>query len=215
MSESNENFHPDQIVSAPAGSDPSTHVERTSLLALYKVISLEDEQFRFHMDRTADLSLELAIAKGLAPAKQERVWFSGLLHDIGKMGVDRRILSKTGHLAPGEIEDVRNHTRIGHEILGAVRGGIYGIAAEVALRHHERWDGKGYPDGIPGREIPLEARIVAVADVFDCITAGRPYREARSPGEASEELHRFAGTQFDPELVELFLSEVLPNVSSG
>ena len=122
------------------------------------------------------------------------------------MGIAREILAKPGELDGQQTREVRTHTVLGHRLLGGVDHELFRLCAEVALFHHERWDGKGYPEGIGGERIPLSVRIVTIADVYDCMTAGRPYRGPRSPVEALAELESHAGTQFDPELVPLFLS---------
>ncbi len=187
-------------------------IERQSLRALHTLCSLGDASFALHLERTADLARSLAEAAGLDKRTAERVWFGGLVHDIGKAGIDPMVLGKTDPLDHGETEMVRGHTAFGQGVLARVDSDLYRTAAEVALSHHERWDGGGYPEGLAGEDIPLSARIVAIADVFDCITSGRPYSPARSFAEAEEELRLNAGSQFDPHLVELFLSKVLPHV---
>lgn len=210
MSPPGRSFDPTAILAG--GSDSPEQLERGSLLALHRTASLGDEEFRNHLSNTANLSLQIAVAKGMSRERQEQVWFAGLLHDVGKMGVNRQILLKAGTLTPDEIEEVRIHTTIGHEILSLPKSPIYKVAAEVALHHHEQWDGRGYPDSLAEEGISLESRIVAIADVFDCITVGRPYCPARPQRDAAAELERFAGTQFDPGLIRLFLKDVLPNV---
>lgn len=188
---------------------PAGLLERQSLQALRSLACLGDDEFCRHLGNTARLSLVLATAAGLDRADREKVWYAASLHDIGKIGVDRSILSKSGLLESSEVEEVRTHTILGHGILSAVEGELFQSAARVALSHHERWDGRGYPHGLSGEGIPFEARLVAIADVYDCVTSGRPYSPARTPAEAADELERHAGTQFDPELVALFLEKAL------
>jgi HD-GYP domain-containing protein (c-di-GMP phosphodiesterase class II) len=132
----------------------------------------------------------------------ERIRLAGLVHDIGKIGIDGSILNKPGHLEPGEREEMERHPAIGERILAPV---IEDTAILAMVRsHHERWDGQGYPDQLAGEGIPMGARILALADTFDAMTSERPYRSARSVAFATDEIQRCAGTQFDPAVVEAF-----------
>ncbi len=127
-----------------------------------------------------------------------------MLHDIGKLHVPDSILLKPGKLTPEEWEVMRRHSVFGERILA---GGVgFEMARRIARWHHEDFDGRGYPDGLRGEAIPLEARIVRVADAYDAMTHVRPYKRAESPDWAFEELERYAGAQFDPELVRLFIA---------
>ena len=128
------------------------------------------------------------------------------LHDIGKLGVDSRILQKAGHLDQDEWREMKKHAEIGFRIAMS----IHELApiAEYILYHHERWDGDGYPHGLKGEEIPLLSRILAVIDAYDAMTSDRIYRHALSIEEAVQELKNHAGSQFDPQLVEIFISEM-------
>jgi HD-GYP domain-containing protein (c-di-GMP phosphodiesterase class II) len=127
-----------------------------------------------------------------------------LLHDIGKIGVSDQVLLKPGRLTPEEWVEMRRHPEIGARILSGIP--FLGPAAEIVLSHQERWDGKGYPRGLGRDQIPLGARIFAVADAVDAITSDRPYRRGRSFSYAREEISRYAGSQFDPEVVRHFLT---------
>jgi HD-GYP domain-containing protein (c-di-GMP phosphodiesterase class II) len=126
-----------------------------------------------------------------------------LLHDIGKIGIPERLLLKTGPLNPSEWDVMRTHPVVGAHIVTPIR--VLGDAVDVVRFHHERFDGRGYPHGLRGKEIPLAARIFSVVDAYDAMTSDRPYRQARSPDEAIEELARCSGTQFDPYVIEAFL----------
>jgi putative two-component system response regulator len=139
------------------------------------------------------------------------------MHDIGKVGVPDSILHKAGPLEPGEWETMRRHTTIGAEILTGSRSPVVRMAEEIALTHHERWDGSGYPRGLRGEEIPLVGRICAVSDVFDALVSSRPYKPAWPIDEALAELERRAGTLFDPTLVDLMrgLHDELPSIIAG
>ncbi|PJB81916.1 MAG: phosphohydrolase, partial [Acidobacteria bacterium CG_4_9_14_3_um_filter_49_7] len=128
---------------------------------------------------------------------------SGILHDIGKIGIRDNILNKNGSLGSGEFETMKQHTVFGAEIVGKIHS--LKKVVEGILYHHEKMDGSGYPNGLQGDEIPLFARIIAVADTYDAMTTDRPYRKGLTNEEATSELNRMSGTQFDPEMVAAFL----------
>jgi HD-GYP domain-containing protein (c-di-GMP phosphodiesterase class II) len=145
----------------------------------------------------------LCIQLGLSTENAEEISFSSMMHDVGKIHIPDAILQKPGRLTRQEFEIIKTHTTAGHAILG--NKPFYQTARDIALAHHERWDGNGYPFGIKGVDIPLAARIVAVADVFDALTHHRVYKLAWPREKALDELKRQAGTQFDPEVVAGFL----------
>jgi len=157
-----------------------------------------------HSSRVAELSLGLAKGMGLSVMEQEMIHIGGHLHDIGKIGIPDAILNKPGKLTEGEFAIMRQHPNIGSEIVNKVKAlrSIEGIVRH----HHERFDGKGYPDGLCGHEISLGARIVAVADAFDAMNTIRTYRSALSPHQALAEMQRCRGSQFDPDIVDILLS---------
>jgi putative two-component system response regulator len=130
------------------------------------------------------------------------------MHDVGKIGIPDAVLQKPGPLDEREWEIMRRHPAIGAEILGGHQSGLLSIACRIAQAHHEKWDGSGYPEGLAGEDIPLEARIVAIADVFDALTSVRPYKAAWPVEKAAEHLRTQAGKHFDPRLVELFLAQL-------
>ena len=132
---------------------------------------------------------------------------AGMVHDIGKISLPDAILKKPGKLTEKEWEIIRNHTVNGYQILRAADK--YSNIAEFAMSHHERMDGKGYPNGLKGEEIPLFSRIISVADAYEAMTSDRPYRKAMKKQEAIEELKKHSGTQFDSGIVELFIDKVL------
>ena len=132
---------------------------------------------------------------------------AGLLHDIGKIGISEKILNKEGSLNEDEWREMKRHSEIGYRILSGVPD--FSHLAKFILEHHERWDGKGYPKKLSGREICLEARILAVADAYDAMTDDRTYRKRVSPAEATAEIRRQAGSQFDPTVVRIFIEKVL------
>lgn len=152
----------------------------------------------------ATIAIELARKLDLPPAEVERIRVASLLHDIGKVGVPDEILEKPGPLSPDEWQAVVQHPRIGEEILNRVAA--VKDAAAIILHHHERYSGHGYPHGLRGSDIPLGARIVAIADAYDAMLSDRPYRAAIGHDAAVAELRAQAGLQFDPDLVELFCS---------
>jgi diguanylate cyclase (GGDEF)-like protein len=155
--------------------------------------------------RAGELAARIAVRLGVAGDQVELLWLAGSLHDLGKLAVPEAILRKRDPLTPEERATLEGHAEVGSSML--VEAGAEPIAAWVR-HHHERWDGRGYPDGIPGEEIPLGGRILSVADAYQAMTAARPYRPAVSPRAALAELRRCAGTQFDPEIVAALEAEV-------
>lgn len=160
-----------------------------------------------HAERVSDFSLDLAKALKLPDNEIEAIRILGLFHDVGKITIDDGIINKTGILSTEEFEEIKNHSEMGYRILNSV-GEFTGIADDV-LYHHERWDGTGYPRGLKGDEIPLQARIIAIAEAYDVMVGERSYKRTKSMDEAIEELERNAGTQFDPEMVRIFIEKVL------
>ena len=159
-----------------------------------------------HIRSIQQYAATLAEAAGLSDAEVQAVRTAALLHDIGNMAVPEHILAKPDALTPEEFERVKIHPRVGAEIL---RGVPFGApVSELVLCHHERWDGLGYPAGIRGEEIPLGARILAIADCYSTLQADRPYRPARTEAAAIAVLREFAGTAFDPALVDLLIARL-------
>jgi HD-GYP domain-containing protein (c-di-GMP phosphodiesterase class II) len=152
----------------------------------------------------AKVAEAVARTAGLPEGEIARIRTASLLHDLGKLAIPEEILSKPGDLDEHEWRAVAEHPRIGQVILeqaGALRD-----AATIVVHHHEWFDGRGYPHGLSGRDIPVGSRIVSIADAYEAMVSGRPYREAMTHEEAVEELRRYSGVQFDPELVEVFVS---------
>lgn len=173
---------------------------------LADAIECKDPAVRVHSDEVAAYVAAVADELTMEGQRREQLIFASLLHDIGKIGISERILLKPGHLTDEERSVVELHPRIGCRLIEQVPA-LRGMANAV-LYHHERWDGNGYPSGLKGEDIPLEARIVCVADCFSAMTSDRPYRQGMSVEDACEELKRNAGTQFDPRIVQLFVEEV-------
>src|SRR3954469_24431935 len=159
-----------------------------------------------HSDAVERLSVAVAARLGLDRAQVADVQSTALLHDIGKIGIPDRVLHKPGRLPPGEGALMHEHPVIGERILRPLPG--FGAVATAVRHEHERWDGRGYPDGLAGEDIPLPSRIVLACDAYHAMTSDRPYRRAMTAGEACQELARGAGTQFDPGVVEALLSVV-------
>ena len=183
---------------------------RSSYVATVRVladaIEAKDRFLRGHAHEVSQYVLSVADRLGLGPHQREQLVYSSLLHDVGKIGISERILMKPAALTPEERSVIQLHPRIGYRLVQQVPALK---ETELAiLHHHERWDGDGYPAGLRGEEIPLEARIIAVADAFSAMTADRPYRGRMSLEEACLELEHCAGTQFDPAVVRLFVEEV-------
>jgi len=181
-------------------------IQRLGLAAEYR-----DNETGLHIIRMSKVSAELARAVGLSDVQCELILNSSPMHDIGKLGIPDSVLLKPGKLDADEWEIMKNHTKIGAEILSGGDTELLEQARLIALTHHEKWDGSGYPEGLKGEEIPLEGRIVALADVFDALTSERPYKKAWPVEKAVEYLKEMSGSQFDPVLVEVFIS-ILPQV---
>ena len=183
---------------------------RTSYLSTIRMladaIEVKDPFLRGHSDDVSRYVAAVAARLGLEPRRREELMFGSLLHDVGKIGISERILLKPAKLTPEERSIVELHPRIGYRIVRQVPA-LREIATGI-LHHHERFDGHGYPGGLKGEEIPLEARIICVADCFSAMTAERPYRPQMTTDEALAELERCAGTHFDPGIVRLFVEEV-------
>jgi two-component system, response regulator RpfG len=180
--------------------------EREVLHRLARATEYRDIASGPHLERMARYSGLIAEALGLPDEEVRVIELAAPLHDIGKIGLPDSIVRKPGGLTPEETEFMRTHPRIGHDILAGSSSRFVQLGATIALRHHERWDGSGYPDGIAGRDIPIAARIVGVADVLDALTTPRPYRDAWSLDRALEFLQAEAGGKFDPEVVAAVVS---------
>jgi len=183
---------------------------RASYLAtvgvLADAVEVKDPFVGSHSDEVSGYVAAVANRFDLPQRRREELLFGSLLHDIGKIGISERILLKPTKLTPEEFEVVKLHPRIGYRLVQQVPA-LHAIAPAV-LYHHERFDGGGYPSGLSGEQIPLEARIICVADCFGAMIEERPYGERMTPDEACVELERHAGTQFDPEVVRVFVEEV-------
>jgi putative nucleotidyltransferase with HDIG domain len=173
------------------------------LSMLSGAIEARDSYTRGHSARVTQLAETVARRLGWSEERLASLRVGGPLHDIGKLGVSDDVLSKEGRLDEDEFAQIREHPKIGAKIL--LRVAAFREALPYVLYHHERWDGKGYPSGRAGDEIPVEARVLAIADAFDAMTSDRPYRRALTRAQALAEVERCAGTQFDPEIARIFL----------
>jgi len=182
-------------------------VQRLGLAAEYK-----DNETGLHVIRMSHYTRLLAIACGLDEDEVDDLFNAAPMHDIGKIGIPDRILQKPAKLDDDEWRVMQNHPTIGADIIGRHATGMLAVACQVAQNHHEKWDGSGYPHGLQGEQIPLAGRIVAVADVFDALTSVRPYKKAWSVEQACDYLRAQRGLHFDPQLVDLFLTQ-LPAVA--
>jgi ribonuclease P protein subunit RPR2 len=175
---------------------------RATVRALSNAVEARDAYTGKHAERVTAYGMELARAVGLSIEESPQIEFGFLLHDIGKVAVPDAILFKTSKLTEKEYALIAQHPVVGAEILRDVD--FIGEGKLVVRHHHERWDGAGYPDGLQGEEIPLAARVFAVADTLDALTTDRPYRPASDWIQARAEIRRFAGTQFDPTVVAAY-----------
>ncbi|WP_313079094.1 two-component system response regulator [Pulveribacter sp.] len=174
-------------------------VQRLGRAAEYK-----DNETGMHVIRMSHFARLLALALGCSPAWAEDLLNAAPMHDVGKIGIPDAVLRKPGPLDAQEWDVMRTHPEIGAQIIGEHPGGLLAMARTIALQHHEKWDGSGYPQGLAGEAIALEARIVALADVFDALTSERPYKRAWAPEAAMAHIQEQAGRHFDPALAERF-----------
>jgi diguanylate cyclase (GGDEF)-like protein len=171
--------------------------------ALMKALEARDFITEGHCERLESVVVQLAKAMRLPESAINDLTLLAKFHDLGKVGISDSILFKPGKLSPEEARAMRRHCEIGHRIAQTIPSLAH--ISDWILKHHEWWDGRGYPLGLKGRDIPLACRILAVADAFEAMTSDRPYRKALSHAETMEELRRNAGTQFDPDVVEHFM----------
>ncbi len=177
------------------------------LLINFSDIRTYDDYIFSHSVQVCVLSIITGLSMGLDQLKLKELGTGALIHDIGKTRLEKELLNKPGQLTPEEFNEIKRHSEHGFEILRANRE-ISLLSAHIAFQHHERWDGKGYPRGLRGEEIHLYSRIVSVADVFDALVADRPYRKAFSTNQAISLMRRMSGTQFEPNILELLMTNI-------
>ncbi|HXG88017.1 MAG TPA: HD domain-containing phosphohydrolase [Vicinamibacterales bacterium] len=185
-------------------------IERLAIAAEYR-----DDNTHRHTERVGNLASQLASAIGLGADEARLMRRAAALHDVGKIGIPDALLLKPSRLTEHEMDMMRTHTTIGAHILGGSQTPMLQLAETIAISHHERWDGTGYPRQLAGNDIPLPGRIVAVADAYDALTNDRPYRAARSLTEGLTELKLHRGTQFDAQVVDALLSFEPGTIGSG
>jgi putative two-component system response regulator len=176
---------------------------RATVRGLAAALELRDDGTGAHAARVAELALRLAERVAPELASQPELEYGFLLHDLGKIGVPDAILLKPGPLNPDELERMKRHALLGQRILAQIPY-LNGLPSAIALAHHERWDGTGYPNQLRGTDIPLAARIFSIVDAYDAITSDRPYRNAQSSETALRQINQGAGSQFDPQIAETF-----------
>jgi len=175
-----------------------------SLIMLANAIELRDQYTRGHVERVMELSVKIAEQLDLSESQINAVRFGAILHDIGKISIREDVLSKTGPLDVSEWSEMRRHTTLGAALINDIP--FLSSAIPVILHHHERWDGLGYPNGLAGENIPLEARIVTVADAYDAMTSSRVYHNEETSDQALEEIISGGGTRYDRRIVEAFVN---------
>ena len=180
--------------------------EKELIYRMSRAAEFRDPETGAHIQRMAHYSQVIARGLGLEPHKVKLILEAAPMHDVGKIGIPDYILLKTGKLTPEEMEVMKGHSRLGYELLQGSGSEILRAGAEIAISHHEKFDGSGYPKALKGNDIPLYGRIVAVADVFDALTSERPYKKAWSLEDAVHFLEQGRGTHFDPMCIEAFLA---------
>jgi putative two-component system response regulator len=178
-------------------------VQRLGLAAEYK-----DNETGLHVIRMSHYSRILGLALGMSEDQADDLLHAAPMHDVGKIGIPDNILRKPGPLDAEEWKVMQSHAVIGGDIIGRHASGMLAMAHTLAVTHHEKWDGSGYPNGLAGDQIPLVGRIVAIADVFDALTSARPYKQAWPLEKAVEYLEQQRGKHFEPRLVDLFLKQM-------
>lgn len=178
--------------------------EEEMIWRLARAIEMRDGGTGAHISRVAAISRLIAEGLSLDPHVCRMIYLAAPLHDIGKIGVRDAVLNKPGRLTADEMAEIREHVSYGARLLENGTSDLIRVAAAIVGGHHEKWDGSGYPRGLSGKDIPIEARITAVADVFDALSSARPYKEAWSPERAYQEIVRGSGSHFDPDCVRVF-----------
>ena len=185
----------------------SPSIRGKTIQAIINSLHEKNKREEQHSQRVSYLCEEIGIAMGQSERELNELKTVGLLHDIGKIAIDENLLNKPGRLTPEEWSEMKRHPEIGYRILSSVND--MAEMAELVLAHHERWDGKGYPKGLKGKEIPLQSRIIMVADAYDAMTSERAYRKPLDEETIVKELKENSGKQFDPEIVMIFIDKVM------
>ena len=186
-------------------------VQDYDLFKFISIIDLMRDNYNHHASRVADYTIKLAETMGIP--NLELIEAGAHLHDIGKFLVSRDILNLDRKLNPNEREKVEQHSRLGWAI--TVQANCDPVIQAMALSHHEKWDGSGYPDGLKGQQIPIPVRILSVCDVYDALTNQRPYRDRYSYNFVKSYMQELKGKDFDPEIVDIFFDKVIPDEEKG
>jgi putative two-component system response regulator len=208
-----QNRHLERMVLARTRQLDESQLEVLERLA--SAAEFRDADTGHHTQRVATLAEALARAARLESEQADLIRRAAPLHDVGKIGIPDQVLRKPARLTEEEFAVIRTHTTIGAQILAGGQTALIRLAERVARSHHERWDGTGYPEGLAGDAIPIEARVVALADYFDALTHPRPYRAASPPERVSEDIRVLSGSHFDPALVDAFLYRALPDTQAA
>lgn len=172
--------------------------------SLFRILTIRQKDVALHSSRVAEIAVFIGKIVNLSAPELRSLLYGTMFHDLGKLAISDDILLSLDSLSPKERKIIQDHPRYGYDLLKHHQR--FGSIAYISLLHHERWDGKGYPSRLSGENIPLLARICAIADAYEAITADRPYRKGKNPNQALEELLRNKGTQFDPHLIDVFSS---------
>ena len=192
----------DQLLDSLEWCRKQTDLPARIIWCITSAVNAKDQYTCGHSDRVARIAVRLAQELGCDIQTRKTLYLAGVLHDIGKIGIDGKVLGKAGPLSQAEYEHIKQHTEIGHRILYDLPK-LHDVL-QVVRHHHESWDGGGYPDGLDGERIPLAARIVAVADAFDAMSSDRPYRKAMSDHQVDRILGDGAGRQWDPRVIDAY-----------
>ncbi len=184
---------------------------REMVVALARTVDAKDKYTSGHSERVANYACRIAKLAGESEENQEKIYYMGMLHDIGKIGVAKSIINKQASLTPEEYASIQTHTVIGFQILQSID--VFPDLAMAARCHHERYDGKGYPEHLKGQDIPRFARILAVADAYDAMTSNRSYRRILPQAQVRKEILQGRGTQFDPEFADIMLGLIDEDVN--
>lgn len=182
-----------------------------NLFEFISIVDLMRDNYNHHASRVAEYTVKLAKAMGIPDV--EIIEAGAHLHDVGKFLVSRDLLNLERELTPQEREKVQQHTRLGWAVVA--QAGYHPIIQGMALSHHEKWDGSGYPDGLKRQQIPLPVRMLSVCDVYDALTNQRPYRDRYTYQFAKSYMQGLKGKDFDPEIVDVFFDKVIPNEETG
>lgn len=188
----------------------SQSMRNKTIQVILKTLNETNQRERIHSENVSKISRKIGEALNLEQDILREIEIAGLLHDIGKIAIDNNLLNKADKLTNSEYEVIKRHPEIGYHILKSAD--VYSSISDYVLAHHERWDGKGYPRGIKGEEIPLVARIITVADAYEAMTVERTYKKQFSKAEALDELRNCAGTQFDPDIIQIFCENVIDKI---